>query len=637
MSNDNNSSMLTGLLLMAVLFMVYSYMLQPPPDQANSQATSTSQTNTPSINPDGSVATNATDASTKQQVPGLFQQDGATEEFVDIENEKVKITLSSKGGRVYKVQVKDYVTYDKRPLILMDGDQNRFNYEFFLNNYAVSTQDYVFKIADKTPTSVTFRLYQDDQSYIEQVYNLKEATDYRMDYDLNLVGFEDGMLDESTIALDWKTDLIKQEKSLKSERYTTGVYYKETETKPTYLSESADDQEEVERLDWVAFKQQFFNTTLLAKNNFKRGDLRIEQPTNPADTTLEKASAKLLLVYERSANFGFPMQFYFGPNHYSTLKSYGNGMEKMVPLGWGIFGWVNKWMIIPLFNFFSKYIGNYGIIILLITLIIKGMLFPLTRKSYMSFAKMNVLKPEIEALKEKYGNDPQRLQSEQMKLYGSAGVNPLGGCLPYLFQMPILFAMYRFFPASIELRQQPFLWADDLSSYDSILNLPFNIPLYGDHVSLFCLLSAASSLIYMRMNQSMTPQTGNNELAKQMQVIQYFMPVMLLFIFNSFSAGLTFYFFLSNIISFTQQYVIKKFFINEDKIRQELMNNKKKPRKQSKFQARLEKMMREQQDLQRQREQGGGSGRGAMNGEADTKTRGSNFTPKKKKKKPRRK
>ncbi len=605
-----DKNMLTGLLLMALLFMVYSYFLEPPPPSPNTMKGDSTAVNAPIGNTGNTNPSNGSNVVVNNQaqnnnsgfqvVPGLFKQDStAQEQFVTLENDKVKLTFSNKGGKLYRAEIKGYVTADSLPLVLIDGNNNQFAYQFFLDKYAVSTEDYFFTIFKQSKEEVVFRLYKDDDAYIEQYYRFAPDGTYMVDYDLKMVGFHANMLDGTKIALKWKHHMQRQEKDVESERYNTGVYYKERDDSPTYLSETSDDQKETSVLEWVGNKQQFFNTSLLADKGFKNGDVSIKKPATDVDPTLEISESKLTLVYERDAQFTFPMHWYIGPNHYQTLKAYDKGLEDMVPLGWGIFGWVNKWFIIPMFNFLDKYIGNYGVIILILTLFIKTLLFPLTRKSYMSFAKMNVLKPDLEALKEKYEKDPQKLQMAQMQLYRNAGVNPLGGCLPQMLQFPILIAMYRFFPSSIELRQQPFLWANDLSTYDSIMSLPFEIPFYGDHVSLFCLLSAASSLIYMKVNQSMTPSAGNNEFAKQMQVMQYIMPVMLLFFFNSFSAGLTFYFFLSNVISFVQQWVIKKFFINEDKIRKEIQANQQKPKEVSSFQGRLEKMMKEQQQAQK--------------------------------------
>lgn len=599
---DKNT--VTGLLLIALLFFIYSVWVTPPEDKnaANNSAktdtavTSTADTGTtampPALKPDSAAA--AAGLTNFKTAPN------AQEQFLTLENDLLKITLTNKGSRVYRAELKNYKNFEQQPLVLLNGPDNDFGFKLPMARSVENTQSYLFDVVKADASQVVMRLYHaDSAAYIEQTYTLKPKS-YALDYNFTLSGFDKYLPANAALELDWKTNLIKQEQALSNERSTTGIYYKEQEDSPTYLSETANDKKSISfSLDWVAFKQQFFNTTLIAQNGFKAAELAIEAPAAETDTTLEIASANLRMQYVPGAEFNFPMQLYFGPNHYKTLRTMKNGMEKMVPLGWGIFGWVNRWIIIPLFNFFSRFIGSYGLIIFLLTMVIKFALFPLTYRSSMSAAKMNVLKPEIEELREKYGKDAQRMQAEQMKLYSRAGVNPLGGCLPQLLQLPILIAMYRFFPASIELRQHGFLWAKDLSTYDSILHLPFKIPFYGDHVSLFCILSAASTFIYMRMNNQMTPTTSK-EMEMQMKIMQNIMPVMLLFLFNNFSAGLTYYFFLSNIITYAQQYLIKRFFIDEAALHAQIQENKKKPAKQSKFQQRLEEMMKAQQEMQKQ-------------------------------------
>jgi YidC/Oxa1 family membrane protein insertase len=378
----------------------------------------------------------------------------------------------------------------------------------------------------------------------------------------------------------------------------TGIQYQYSADKEVdYLSFTSDDEEKINaRLNWVAFKQQFFSAIIIAKDGF-------EKPTNLVSEKNEKSkyikdlSAQFELPYLHKTNEQLNFQFYFGPNHYKTLKAYNSGFEELIPLGWGIFGWVNQYIIINIFDFLSKYMSNYGLIILLLTIIIKLALSPFTYKAYLSQAKMKVLKPEIDKITEKHKKkDPMKSQQETMALYRKAGVNPMGGCLPMLFQFPILIAMFRFFPASIELRQKSFLWADDLSSYDSIMSLPWDIPFYGDHVSLFTLLMTVSTIMYTRMNsQSMGGQM------EQMKWIMYLMPIMFLGFFNNYAAALSYYYFLANIFTFSQQYFMKRF-IDEDALLAQLEANKKKPEKpKSKFQKKLENMQRKQEQQMKKR------------------------------------
>ncbi len=344
----------------------------------------------------------------------------------------------------------------------------------------------------------------------------------------------------------------------------------------------------------IGFKQQYFNATLIADKGFENGDVKIEYQEKSPD--LKSMKARLTIPYGHGNSENFPMRFYLGPNHYQTLLSYEIEMEDLIPLGWPVVRQVNKYMIIPLFNFLKDYVGNYGLIILILTIIIKLALFPLTYRTYLSGAKMKLVKPELDDIKEKYKGDQQKIGVEQMKLFRQVGANPLGGCLPMLLQMPFLIAMFYFFPASIELRQEGFLWATDLSSYDSIYDLPFSIPFYGDHVSLFTLLMCVTTIIYTKTNAAMT---GQSTQMPQMKMMMYMMPIMMLFIFNDFSSALTYYYFLQNVISFGQQWVIKKWFIDEEEVRRRLTERKTKPQKKGKFQKRMEKLARSQQEVAR--------------------------------------
>ena len=530
-----------------------------------------------------------------EEVMKMFNQQSTNSEGTKttLESDKFTVVFDSKGGRVDKVELKEFNTSDGQPVIVMDDEEDQFTYQLLLNNQNFSTQDFDFAIQNQTANSVTYRLSAGEGGYIEQKYQLSEE-DYSIDYDLNIVGLQN-QISSSDLNLKWITNLRQQEEDLENERYRTSIYYQDSEEDVDYLAERTDDEDDLENLDlkWLSFKQHFFNNTLIAKNEgFSAGKISSKNPTDESDPTLKVLEADLFIPYDKSPSFNMPMQLYLGPNHYNTLKAKGIGLENTVYLGWTIFRWVNVGFIIPIFNFLNKFISSYGIIILILTVLIKTLLFPLTFRSYKSMAKMGALRPELEAIKAKFPDDMQRQQQETMKLYSKTGVNPVGGCLPQMLQMPILIAMFYFFPSSIELRQESFLWAHDLSTYDSILNLPFKIPFYGSHVSLFTLLMAGASLAYTQLNSQMNAASAN----PQMKFVQYFMPFFLIFIFNSFSAGLTYYYFLSNVITFAQQWSIKKFFINDDKLRAEMNSNKAKPKKQGGFQQRLEKMLKDQQD-----------------------------------------
>jgi YidC/Oxa1 family membrane protein insertase len=518
--------------------------------------------------------------------------DGAEgqEEFLILENEKLKVTFTNRGGKIHQVELKDYKTFDQKPVILFGGDSSNFGLNFFAQNREISTNKMFFNIVSKTESSVLYRLTAGESKYIDFRWDISEAGRL-VDYNVTLHGLSQ-IISQNTnfIDLTWKQAIYQKEKSLENEKIVSTIYYKFPDEEADYLSETDNDKENlVTKVKWVSFKQQFFNATLIAKENFdKPTRVEIYHNESETDSLLKVMKANFTLAYSPQATNDFAMQFYFGPNHFQTLKKLDVGLEKIIPLGWGIFGWVNKLIVIPIFNFLNKFEMNFGLIILILTIFIKLMLLPLTYKAFLSSAKMKVLKPEMEEIQKKNKGDQVKSQQELMALYKKAGVNPLGGCLPVVLQMPILIAMFRFFPSSIELRQEGFLWATDLSSYDSILDLPFSIPFYGDHVSLFTILMTISTLLYTHMNSQMTASNP------QMKWMMYLMPVMFLGIFNNYSSGLSYYYFLANMISFGQQYFFRSL-VDDKAIHAKILENKKKPqnKKKSKFQQRLEQLAKE--------------------------------------------
>ncbi|MDP7430638.1 MAG: membrane protein insertase YidC [Flavobacteriales bacterium] len=506
-----------------------------------------------------------------------------------LENDKLKVIFSNKGGRITSVILKEFQTYDSLPLQLFDGDSSRFNLQFSIGK-AIETHNLYFS-SKQNGDSLSMKLIADAYHYVEYIYTITD--DYLIDFDINLVGMEklvpSGV---NYMNLEWQMKTPQTEKSKSNQDMYTGIQYQySTDKEVDYLSFTSSDEEKINsKLTWVAFKQQFFSSIFIAKDGFKKPTHLVSEK-NENSKYIKDLSAQFELPYSHKNNEQLSFQFYFGPNHYKILKSYNASFEELIPLGWGIFGWVNQYIIINIFDFLSRYMSNYGLIILLLTIIIKLALSPFTYKAYLSQAKMKVLKPEIDKLTEKHKKkDPMKAQQETMALYRKAGVNPMGGCLPMLFQFPILIAMFRFFPASIELRQKSFLWADDLSSYDSIMTLPWDIPFYGDHVSLFTLLMTVSTVMYTKMNsQSMGGQM------EQMKWIMYLMPVMFLGFFNNYASALSYYYFLANIFTFSQQYFMKRF-IDDEAILAQLEANKKKPAKpKSKFQKKLEEMQRKQE------------------------------------------
>ncbi len=530
------------------------------------------------------------------------------EESYIIENNLVKIELSNKGGYIKTVELKDYKTFDSLPVILLNPQTSKFGLSFFSNNRIINTQDFYFTPSDNVTNhmvvssadslSFSFRLYTgaekgviNKDKYIEYVYKL-HGNNYMFDFTINIVGM-DGIISSTSsfVDLSWYADLIQQEKTIDRFNGST-IYYKYYQDDVDYLSETKDDNKQIAtKLKWVSFKQRFFSSTIIAKNTFNNGNITVFEQKDPgSDRYLKSMKANFELPVNVRGNTTIPFSFYFGPNKFYTLKKYGIDLERQIPIGWGLFilAWINEYIVIPTFNWLGGYGWNYGIVILVLTIMLKMLLFPIAYKTYYSSAKMRVLKPEIDEIAKKFPKkeDAMKKQQANMALYKKAGANPAAGCLPMFLQMPILFAMFRFFPASIELRQQPFLWATDLSSYDSIAHLPFNIPFYGDHVSLFTLLMTVSTIMYTYMNnQMMANQTTQ---MPGMKTMMYLMPIMFLGIFNNYASGLSYYYFLANIITFGQMFVFR-YAINEDKLRAKIELNKKKPKKKkSAFAKRLE-------------------------------------------------
>jgi YidC/Oxa1 family membrane protein insertase len=517
------------------------------------------------------------------------------DEFITLENDKVELKISLKGGRVYSARLKDYITHDSLPLILFSGDSTIFGFNFFTSDNKVVQTNYLYFTpvsdernyqASSQSQTVILRLLAGDERYIEYKYTLGPGK-YSVDYDVTFKNME-GILppSQNSIALDWRMNIPQQEKGRQNEENYVTIKYK-------YFQDDVDgmrlrQSKEVEtadittKLSWVAYVDQFFSSVLITDDFFINGSLTSTKLF--AGKNLRYYTAEVGVPFTTGPETVIGMRLYYGPNHISTLRKEGMELDQIVFLGKTIIGWINRFVIIPVFNWLEKFIGSYGIIILILTILIKIVLFPLTFKSYKSQAKMQVLKPLVEELGKKFPKkeDAMKKQQATMDLYKRAGVNPMGGCLPMLLQFPILFAMFRFFPVSIELRQEPFLWATDLSTYDSILTLPFKIPMYGDHVSLWTLLMTASSLLTMKMTGSSPGQDQPG-----MKMMMYMMPVMFMVILNNFSAGLTYYYFLANMLTWIQNLVSKKF-INADKVLATLEENKKKPLKKSKWQQRLE-------------------------------------------------
>ncbi|MBN2481418.1 MAG: membrane protein insertase YidC [Bacteroidales bacterium] len=531
--------------------------------------------------------------------------------FYTIENDLIKLNISALGGRPYSAELKEYRTFSQEPVVLFTGDTNRFGLNFYHQNRAIATNNLFFQSMDKdaekvvtgSADSLIMRLMVDDNRYIEYRYILGPE-DYMVDFRIVLVGMQD-VIDASATMLDidWEINAIQQEQLKKNENLYTTIYYRHFQEDVDFLNPRSNKGEQQEsiatQVEWVAFKNQFFSSILIAEENFSNALIRSTMLPED-DAHLKKFRAELGLTYDRAPVETINMKMFFGPNKFKLLRQYEDyQLEDLVSVGRNIIRWINQYVIIPIFDWLSRFIGNYGIIILLLTIIIKIALLPLTYRSYLSQARMRVLKPQIDELTKKYpkGKEMERQQAT-MALYKKAGVSPMGGCLPMMLQMPILFAMFRFFPTSIELRQEAFLWAKDLSTYDSILSWEAQIPIlsniYGNHISLFTLLMTVSTILSMKMNDT----SASSQQMPGMKTMMYIMPVMFMFILNNFSAGLTYYYFLANAITIGQNYLFKQF-VDEKEILSKMEAKKAKPVKKSKFQQRLEEMAKQQQSAKK--------------------------------------
>ncbi len=510
----------------------------------------------------------------------------ANEEKISLENDVLRADFSTLGGNIVEAELKAYQTYDSLPLILFTEDSSKFDVKFWAQGRVYNTGDLVFKprLSRQGEYQVLeMRLEASANSHFTIRHQLKDG-DHHISTSLISQGMDEVFLPNSDLNIDWTQRAPRLEKSAENEGANSTIYYAFDKEEVEDLSLTGEDEETAKLVEWVGLRNQFFVSVIRPKSSFERIDM-VTEPIEGSEDYVKNFQVNADLLVENSANLT-SWDMYFLPNHFNTLKEYDLGFQRMVPLGWAIFRWINRGIVIPTFNILDSWHWNYGLIIFVMALLIKMILFPLTYKSYMSMAKMRVLKPEIDEITEKQ-KDPMKKQQAMMALYRQAGANPLGGCLPMLLQMPILFAMFRFFPSSFELRQEPFLWAEDLSTYDSVWTfgeVPIINSIYGDHVSLFTLLMTISTIIYTRSNQQMS-MSGPQ--AQQMKVMMYIMPLMFLGFLNNYAAGLSYYYLVANIITFGQQYAIRRF-VDDEAILAKIEANKKKPKKKSKFQQRLE-------------------------------------------------
>ncbi len=528
----------------------------------------------------------------------------AKENFTTIENNLVKIVIANKGGFITEATLKNQERFKKGSgsLVSLIKDNNAdLNISLLTqDNRTLQTKDLYFEPTVSKAGDyqiVWMRLKAGENEYLEYKYVLK-PNDYMIDFDLRSQGLSKVLNTSKPLDLEWKLKAIRNEKGIAYENRYSEIYYEYEDSKISYVSDGQNKEENPEKVSFVAFKQHFFSTILLTKTPFEKAKLHSDNLVvdEKKDTIFTKQFKANLPLAFTNGELDYKMNWYLGPTDYTLLKSYDRNINKIISLGWGIFGWINMFIFIPLFGFLSSYIA-YGIAIIVFTIIIKIAMSPITYKSFLSQAKMKVLRPEITELGEKFGKDPMKKQQETMKLYNKAGVNPMAGCIPALIQIPFMYASFQFFPSAFELRQKSFLWADDLSSFDQVVKLPFHIPLYGDHISLFPILAAIAIFFYMKMTsgdqQMAAPQQeGMPDMGKIMKIMIYVSPVMMLIFFNSYGAGLSLYNFISNLITIGIMFVIKNYIVDSEKIHAQIQENKlKEPKKKSGFQQKLQKIM----------------------------------------------
>ena len=602
MNFDRNT--VIGFVVLALLFFGYFYFnnqQQVEYQKQKAKQDSIAKANQPKVtSPSIQVDTLKSDSAAQPGIAGDFQQFGAgSEQTTTVENEVLRIVFTNKGGQPKSVELKNFKAPDSSLVKLASTSFDKIDYKIISSaNTTADITGFYFSGGQVSQGAggakvITYQINAPGKS-IKHEYTIR-PNNYMIDLNVEINGASQ-LLSNNTLNLTWQNKALQLQKDLSYERQQSEIGYRTDGDYEHHSSMSSDREEISTPVNWVSVKQQFFNTAFIAKNNFTSGSVEWTAPSTTEAKTVVQAIANLKIQLP-SASASIPLALYYGPTDYKILKQYGNDMEDMVNLGSGIFAFVkyiNRWLILPVFDFFTKFTSNYGIVILLLTLVIRLLISPLTYSSYLSGAKMKVLRPEIEQLKVKYGTDQQQISMEQMKLFREAGVNPLGGCIPGLLQIPIFFALYSFFNSNVALRGKNFLWADDLSQYDSILDFGFNIPLFGDHLSLFTLTAVITSFLISIYSMSMTPDQ-NNPVLKYMP---YFIPIILLFVFNNLPSGLTWYYTISNIITLVLQFIIQNYIIDHDKILAKMEVNRKKPKTKSKWQERMEQMQEQQKKMQ---------------------------------------
>lgn len=607
MKTDKNT--IIGFLLLAVLFIGFFWITNRQQQQAFAEkqrvedSTKAAEAAKIKISPSATTYGDTASATTANNTSGAFQSDSAAKaELIVVENNLMKLSFNTRGATLEAVELKNYTSNEGKKVVL-GGDKSGIYYTVNTETgRSASTSELIFTPQQSATADgakvISFTLNSTDGRSIVHEYIVK-PNEYMVDWNVHLVKAP-SLLTNNKLNIHWQTLIHQHQKDFSYEKQQSRIGYLEDNDFDYNSAYSGAEHSFKKPVEWIAFKQQFFTSALVSKNKFSSGSMAM---VPQADTTGElfTAEANMQLTVPQSAQTTLPFSLYFGPTDYHILKAYNNQMENLVDLGSGVFSFVkyiNRYIIFPVFNFFASFIANYGWVIFFLTLFIRLVTAPLTYKSYLSGAKMKVLRPELDALRKKHGDDQQAYAMDQMKLYREAGVNPLGGCIPALLQIPIFFALYSFFNSNIDLRGVPFLWSTDLSQYDSIAHLPFSIPFgYGDHVSLFTLTAVITSFLISFYNMSMTPDTGN----PAMKYMPYIFPFILLFIFNKLPSALTWYYTVSNIVTLLLQFVIQKYIIDHDKILAKIEDNRKKPKVKSKWAQRYEEMMETQKKMQDQK------------------------------------
>jgi YidC/Oxa1 family membrane protein insertase len=601
----------TGLFLILIILVGSTYLMQPSDEDIKREKAKQTQDSLarikkpvealPAQDTSKTAVIPAIDSTLIKAGPFGSAQSGSSEPVV-IENESIKVKISRRGGRIASVELKNFKTYSKEPLVMFEGEGNKFGLIFGAAGQNINTNELYFtpsanslSVSKADSSSVTMRLTHSEGKYIDYIYSLK-GEGYNVGLTIATKGMQDVIAPtQKSITLNWETVLKQKEKDLPGEQRYSSAYFKQGDESIDHLSLTESENKELNegKIKWFSFKQHFFSNVLIAKNSFDKGELAVT--TSPDAGVVKSFAANMQIPVQRQDQTAFPMDFYFGPNQLNILEKQGFEIEKQIDLGYWPLKYINRWVVLPVFNFLEGFGWGYGLIILVLTVLLKMVLLPLTYKSYLSMAKMRILKPEMDEIKGKVGEDnPTLLQQEYLKLYKKAGVNPLGGCLPMLLQLPIIMAFFFFFPNLFELRGRSFLWMDDLSTFDAFFQLGFNLPFLGNHISLMCILMTISTLIYTYFNNQVSGATG------QMKYIGYITPIIFFGVLNSYPSGLNYYYFLANMMTFAQQYIIRMF-VNDDKIHAQIQENKKKPesaKKKSGFQQRMEDYMRQQQQTQ---------------------------------------